>query len=187
VSGGVALLLEGTPGLVPAQVKLALQAGATYVPDGGLMGAGAGSVNFWNARKIAARGLLGQLTAGVVGGALTTPSGAAFWDAGTMTGRVYGGLGVRLLSLLEAPLAWLNPSILKFGDLNLLGLTNPLAQLSSNRLLWGSVADWTQDQQIMWGSTIYDPQGQQIMWGSADTSDGTQIMWGSSMTATNPQ
>ena len=39
VSGGVALLLQGTPGLSPAQVKLALQTGATYVKDGGLMGA----------------------------------------------------------------------------------------------------------------------------------------------------
>src|ERR1043166_4652311 len=40
VSGGVALLLQGTPGLSPAQVKLGLQSGATYVSDGGLMGAG---------------------------------------------------------------------------------------------------------------------------------------------------
>ena len=48
VSGGVALLLQGTPSLTPAQVKLALQTGATYMPDGGLMGAGAGSVNFWS-------------------------------------------------------------------------------------------------------------------------------------------
>jgi serine protease AprX len=29
VSGGVALLLEGSPGLTPAQVKFALQSGAT--------------------------------------------------------------------------------------------------------------------------------------------------------------
>ena len=35
----------------PAQVKLAMQTGATYVKDGGLMGAGAGSVNFWASRK----------------------------------------------------------------------------------------------------------------------------------------
>ncbi len=35
VSGGVALLLQGTPSMTPAQVKMALQAGATYMPDGG--------------------------------------------------------------------------------------------------------------------------------------------------------
>src|SRR4029077_16713652 len=51
VSGAVALLLQGVPGMTPAQVKLAIQSGATYVPDGGLMGAGAGSLNVWASRK----------------------------------------------------------------------------------------------------------------------------------------
>ncbi len=60
VSGGVALLLQGTPYLVPAQVKLVLQMGATYVKDGGLRGAGAGSVNFWASRKVAATGLVSR-------------------------------------------------------------------------------------------------------------------------------
>ena len=55
VSGGVALLLQGTPGLTPAQVKMALQSGATFMPDGGLMGAGAGSVNFWAAAPVRRR------------------------------------------------------------------------------------------------------------------------------------
>src|SRR3954463_6677581 len=32
VSGGAALLLQGTPGMTPSQVKMALQAGATYMP-----------------------------------------------------------------------------------------------------------------------------------------------------------
>ena len=35
VSGGVALLLQASPGLSPAQAKLALQLGATYVQDAG--------------------------------------------------------------------------------------------------------------------------------------------------------
>jgi serine protease AprX len=187
VSGGVALMLQGTPGLIPAQVKLALQTTATYVPNGGLLGAGAGSVNFWNARKAAASGLLGNLVSSLVGGLLSPSSGAAYWDAGTMTGRVYGGTGLRLLSPLDALLAWLNPSLLKFGDLNLVGLSNSLASIAPKRLLYGEVADWTNDSAIMWGSTIYDPQGQAIMWGSSDTTDGTAIMWGSSMTSPDPR
>ena len=56
VSGGVALLLQGSPNLSPAQVKFALQNGATAMTDGGLMGAGAGSVNFWASRQIAVYG-----------------------------------------------------------------------------------------------------------------------------------
>ena len=56
VSGGVALLLQGSPHLSPAQVKFALQSGATAMTDAGLMGAGAGSVNFWASRQIAVDG-----------------------------------------------------------------------------------------------------------------------------------
>src|SRR5262249_51027327 len=84
VSGGVALLLQGTPGLSPAQVKLALQTSATFVKDGGLMGAGAGSVNFWAARKTANSGLVASLLNTVVGGLGVTTSGAAFLDSGPL-------------------------------------------------------------------------------------------------------
>ena len=38
--------------MTPAQVKMALQTGATYMPSGGLIGAGAGSVNFLASRKV---------------------------------------------------------------------------------------------------------------------------------------
>src|SRR5579871_656435 len=112
VSGGVALLLQGVPSLSPAQVKLALQSGATYVNDGGLMGAGAGEVNFLASRKLAANGLTGLLNT-VIAGLGVAPSGASFWDAGignpagALTQRLYDGLGIRLLSLLEGTLAWL--------------------------------------------------------------------------------
>jgi serine protease AprX len=187
VSGGVALLLQGTPGLIPAQVKLALQMGATYVPNGGLMGAGAGSVNFWASRKIAASGLVGQLLTSLVGGVLTSPSGVAFWDSGTMATRLYGHTGLRLLSPVQALLSWLNPSLLNVGDLNLLGLTNPLASIAPKWMLYGEVAGWTNEQMILWGTTVYNPQGQMILWGTSDTTDGTMILWGTSMTDSDPQ
>jgi serine protease AprX len=187
VSGAAALLLSGTPGLMPAQVKLAMQGGATYMADGGLMGAGAGNANFWASRKIAASGLTGSLLTTVVGGISTTSTGASFWDAGTLSGRLYAGVGIRLLSALQAPLVWLNPSLLKYGDLNLVGLTNPLASMAPVRLQYGVVSTWTSNQQILWGTTIYDPQGQQILWGTSDTTQGTQILWGTSLTASDAQ
>jgi serine protease AprX len=186
VSGGVALLLQGTPGLTPAKVKLALQNGATYVADGGLMGAGAGSVNFWASRKIASSGLLSSLLSTVVGGLTVTSSGASFYDAGTLSPRLYGGLGVRLLSLLEAPLVWLNPSLLHYGDLNLVGLLNPLASIKPKWLQYGTIGNWTDSQAILWGDTIYDPDGQAILWGDSTTGD-TAILWGDSVTAADPQ
>ena len=45
VSGAVALVLEANTGLTPAQVKMALQSSATFMPEAGLVGAGAGSLN----------------------------------------------------------------------------------------------------------------------------------------------
>jgi serine protease AprX len=189
VSGATALLLQGVPNLSPAQVKLALQAGATYMGDAGLMGAGAGNANFWASRKIAANGLSLVLNT-TVGGLLTNAGGVVFWDAGSLAYRMYGGVGLRLLSVVELPLVWLNPSLLHVGDLNLLGLLNPLAQVPASRLLWGQVAGWTTNQQILWGTTIYNPQGQQILWGTSSV-EGDQILWGTStdstMTAPDPQ
>ena len=76
--------------MTPAQVKLALQSGATYVPDGGLMGAGAGSVNFWASRKITgSTGLLGSVLTADCSAAVGGPSGASFWDDGTLATRLY--------------------------------------------------------------------------------------------------
>jgi serine protease AprX len=177
VSGGAALLLQANPKMSSTQMKIALQIGSTFMTDGGLMGGGAGSVNLWTSRKDAANGLT-NLVSTVVGGLLVPSTGVAFWDAGTMASRVYYRSGIRLLSLLEAPLAWLFPSYLQWGDLNLFGLSNPLASTSPNQILWGDVADWTSDHQILWGDTIYTPEGQQILWGDSSTSEDNQILWG---------
>ncbi len=186
VSGGVALLLEGSPRMGPSQVKMALQAGASYMPDAGFMGAGAGSVNFMASRKLTTT-LLGLIPSNLIAGLLSPSSGAIFWDTGTMASRLYAGKGIRLLSILQAPLAWLNAALLNIGDLNLLGLNNPLASVVPKWLLYGEVAGWTGGQSIMWGDAIYDPQGQSIMWGDSYMTDGTSIMWGDSVMAADPK
>jgi len=177
VTGGVALLLEGSPSLTPAQVKLALQTSATYLPNEGLVSAGAGSVNFWAARQNAAAGLSDALLDTLVGGAVTTPSGVAFWDEGTLGTRLYSDVGIRLLSSLDASSVWQNPSVLRSGDLSLLGLTNPIASINPKGLQYGSLAAFTGDETIMWGTSIQDSNGETIMWG---TSGDETIMWGTS-------
>ncbi len=181
VTGAAALLLHGTPGLSGAQVKLALQSGATYVRDGGLMGAGAGSLNIWASRRIAANGL-SALTSTLLGGLLTTPSGASFWDSGTLSGRLYAGRGIRLLSGLDLSSIWRNPGLLRVGDLNLVGLANPLRLIEPKQLMWGQVAAWSADDQIIWGTAMEDNNGDQIIWG---TSGDDQIIWGTT-TLTDP-
>jgi serine protease AprX len=183
VSGGVALLLQGSPNLSAAQVKFLVQSGSTYVPNGGLMGSGAGSVNFWSSRQLANQGLLGNLLSVVLGS-----SGASYWDAGTLGSRLYAGSGIRLLSLLDAALALLNPSSLHYGDLNLIGLLNPLRLVTPKMLQYGQIGTWTNNSQIIWGDAVYDPQGQQIIWGDTNTTDDNQIIWGDAVLASpDPQ
>jgi Subtilase family len=189
VSGAVALLLQGSPTLSPVQVKLALQSGATFLPDGGLMGAGAGSMNVWASRKIAANGLgslLTSLTSTLLGGVLTTPSGASFWDSGSLASNLHQGIAIRLLSSLDLSRLWANPSGLRSGQLNLAGLLNPLQFVSPNQMMYGGMTKATADDgdEITWGSTMHDSDGQEVVWGSSD--DGDEITWGSSTTETDP-
>jgi len=91
------------------------------------------------------------------------------------------------LSALEAPLVWLSPSLLKYGDLNLLGLLNPLASVPAKNLQYGQIGSWTSKSSILWGDTIYDPQGQSILWGDADMTDDSSILWGDSTISPDPQ
>jgi serine protease AprX len=185
VTGGVALLLQGTPNLTPAQVKLALQIGATYMPDAGLMAAGAGSANFWSSRQTVvdssgSGGLLSSLVSTVIGGLTVAPSGIAFWDLGTMSGSLYAGTGIRQLSSSEASNAWNNPAMLPVGRLNLFGSANPVGTLTPKWIQFGELAGSTDDESILWGTSMQDVDGQSILWG---TSDEESILWG---TATSP-
>jgi serine protease AprX len=180
VSGGVALMLDAYPGLNPAQVKMALQMGARYIPSAGLQGGGAGEVYFPQSMAVAKQGLLTNLLSTVTS-VLGLSSGASFVDDGSMADRLYAGSGVRLLGLLD--LTWLFRSAdnATLGTLNLLGLSNPLAHTPAKWLLYGDMGGWTNSSVVVWGSTIYSPSGQVVVWGSSDTTDGSVVVWGSSI------
>jgi serine protease AprX len=130
-----------------------------------------------------------------VGGVQTTRSGVSFWDVGTLGARLQSGIGTRGLSAVDASLAFANPSLLRFGDLNLLGLTNPLASLLPKSLIYGALADWTTAPSIAWGTPIQDPQGAGILWGTSaaqgilwGTSEDDGILWGTAiMTSADPR
>ena len=66
--------------------------------------------------------------------------------------------------------------------LNLLGLTNPLASVAPNRLVWGQVAGWSSGYYVVWGSAIQSPSGQYVVWGSSDYTDPNYVVWGSAWT-----
>jgi serine protease AprX len=179
VSGGVALLLDSEPGLSPAQVKLALQLGATFMPEDGLIAAGTGSVDFSASQRLARGGFVGS-TLTTLTSILGASSGAAFRDTGTLIDRLYDGTGLRLLRILDLSLLFQGADDAEWGLLSLLGLSNPLGSVAPNYIVWGSVAGWSNSYYIVWGSSIQDPEGEYIVWGSGDYSD-EYIVWGTGL------
>jgi serine protease AprX len=179
VSGGAALLLNAAPSLTPAQVKMAMQMGARFMPSAGLVGAGTGAVDFAQALKIAQNGLLTSITSTLTS-LLGASSGAAYRDYGTLIDRVYDRSGIRLLNLLDLGPLFRSADSAEPGVLNLLGTSNPLGATAPNYIVWGNVAGWSSSYYIVWGNTIATPEGQYIVWGNNEYSDGNYIVWGNS-------
>jgi len=178
VSGGVALLLNAQPSLTPAQVKMALQMGARFMPDAGLIGAGTGTVNFAQSLKIAQNGLVTNVVSTLTS-LLGLSSGAAFRDTGTLIDRIYDRSGIRLLGLIDLSALFRGADDAESGVLNLVGTSNPLGYTGANYVVWGSVAGWSGSYYVVWGSTIQTPSGQYVVWGSNETTDGSYVVWGS--------
>lgn len=181
VSGAAALLVQANPYISPAQVKFLLQSGSTYMTDAGVFGGGAGNADFWTSRQTqATAGLLTSLTSLL----LDRTGGMSFWDnSGQLQNRLYAGSGIRLLGLLELPGLLLNPLQLATGNLNLVGLTNPISLLPAKRILYGDVSYWTGSDHIVWGDDVSSPSGEHIVWGDNDATDDYHIVWGDSTTA----
>lgn len=175
VAGGVALLLEANPNLTPAQVRTALQLGATFVEDGGLVGGGAGSVNFAAAAKLAESGLVPSLLRGV-DSLLGTSTGSTFHDSGRLIDRLYDNSGIQALRLLD--LGALFTHAPEPDLLSVLGLRSILASTPANRLVWGEVAGWSSSYYLVWGNTIQSPSGQYLVWGNNEHTDSSYLVWG---------
>ena len=89
---------------------------------------------------------------------------------------------MRLLGLLDLGALFGDAEDAEWGVLNLLGLSNPLAALPANRLVWGKVADWSSSYYVVWGNAIQSPSGQYVVWGSSDYTDANYVVWGSAWT-----
>ncbi|HVD91111.1 MAG TPA: S8 family peptidase [Vicinamibacterales bacterium] len=180
VSGGVALLLNAVPSMNPAQVKMAIQMGARFMPNEGLVGAGAGSVNFAQSMKIAQNGLINNLISTVTS-LLGGSSGAAFRDTGTLIDRVYDRTGIRLLKLLDLGALFGSANNAEPGVLNLLGTSNPIGFAAPNYVVWGNMAGWSSSYYVVWGNSMQSPTGQYVVWGNNETTDSNYVVWGNSV------
>jgi serine protease AprX len=181
VSGGIALLLNARPSMSPVQVKLAVQMGARFLPNEGLIGAGTGSVNFSQSMKIAKSGLINNLLTSVTS-LLGLSSGAGFLDDGTLIDRIYDRTGIRLLGLLDLGPLLDSVGGIERGVLHLVGPTNPLGNTAANYLVWGNVAGWSSSYYLVWGNTIQSPSGQYLVWGNNDPTNSNYLVWGNADT-----
>ena len=179
ISGAAALLLSAQPSLTAAQVKFLLQTGSTYMTDAGVLGAGAGNANFWTSRQVQVNT---NLITNLLNLLLDTTGGVSFWDAGQMQTRLYNGGGIHLLNVLDLPGILLNPGKLLWGDLNLVGLANPISLLAPKRILYGDYSYGTTSEHIVWGDDVKTADGQHIVWGDSDLTDDYHIVWGDAMT-----
>jgi serine protease AprX len=175
ISGAVALLLQAQPSLTSAQAKFILQSGSTYMTDAGVFGAGAGNAKFWTSRQTQANA---NLVTNLLNLLLDHTGGVSFWDAGQLQNRLYNGGGIHLLGVLELPGILLNPGKLLWGDLNLVGLTNPISLLAPKRILYGDYSYGTASEHIVWGDDVRTTDGQHIVWGDSDLTDDYHIVWG---------
>jgi hypothetical protein len=176
----VALLLNAVPSMTPAQVKMSMQMGARFMPQAGLVGAGAGSVNFAQSLKIARNGLIDNLISTLTS-LLGASSGAAFRDHGTLIERVYDRTGIRLLKVLDLGGLFDNAESAEPGVLNLLGTSNPIGSSAPNYVVWGNMAGWSSSYYVVWGNTMQSPTGQYVVWGNNETTDSNYVVWGNSV------
>jgi hypothetical protein len=73
------------------------------------------------------------------------------------------------------------------GELNLVGLMNPIQFIAPNQMMYGGITRAAADDgdEITWGTTgMRDSDGSEVVWGTAD--DGDEITWGTSDIATSP-
>ena len=95
-----------------------------------------------------------------------------------MIDRIYGRTGIRLLGLLDLSVLFVQADSAEPGVLNLLGLNNPIANIQANHLVWGDVANWTDNYHLVWGDSIDSPSGQHLVWGDSEHTDSNHLVWG---------
>jgi len=182
VSGAVALLADEHERLKPAEAKAILQATSTFVPNVGLLGAGAGSVKITAAVQF--RGRANLLANNSTAGCLVFASligGSAVLNAS-------GEISIKFTERADyavrtAPIVWgAATSPYASAATIVWGARGP----SGSTIVWGSGGDtivWgSNGDTIVWGTNL----GDTIVWGTSfanalvSSASGDTIVWGSS-------
>ena len=161
VSGGVALLLEQSPHLRPFDTRAILEISSTFMPQVGVVGAGAGSVNLIAAVGFAAKP--SSAVHSIIANEVAVSSGILITnrDEQLLRGRTAhlsrGGAARIFPGLSGASIVW---GASTGGDSIVWGAD------AGDSIVWGASGDC-----IVWGTG----GGDSIVWGA---SDGDSIVWG---------
>jgi serine protease AprX len=162
VSGAAALVFEANPKLTPLQARIALQMGAVYMRDAGLLAAGGGSLNAAASVRLAKVGpsIVRTKLAGLVYvtsglGTISTPLGL------TLIGQaVVGG---------QSSIVWTSALVWGNADSLVWGNADSLVWGNADSLVWGNADSlvWGNADSLVWGNA------DSLVWGNADS-----LVWG---------
>ena len=201
VSGAVALLLQEQTDLQPEGTRAVLQLTSSFMPEAGMIAAGAGSVNVLAAAELLKSGVLSQTT---IAGEQTTDSGLFFVAKGHKTqvqqlisnnsnenrSAVRDGFFVRV-----GLIAWGGSDAIVWGDSqsivwggsqssgsSLSGVApSPSSGVAPSPIVWGGSQSivWGGSQSIVWGGTL-----SRFVWGGSESivwGGSESIVWGGSV------
>ena len=161
-SGAAALVLEANRTLSPAQVRVALQLSSSFIPEDGVVGAGAGNVNIAGAVQLAHYGPTLDGISTAIGGETAELSGIVF--------------GLRESIVAGDSIVWG-----VHGDSIVWGIRGDYV-VWGNSIVWGVRGDsivWgVRGDYVVWGNSIvWGLRGDSIVWGVK----GDYVVWGNSI------
>jgi serine protease AprX len=171
VSGAAALVFEANPKLTPLQARIALQMGAVYMKQEGLVGAGAGSLNAAAAVQISRNGP--SLIRTELAGLAYISNGISTLQDSTRTLVLGQALvwGAARSLVWGSSLVWGNADSLVWGNADSLvwGNADSLVWGNADSLVWGNADSlvWGNADSLVWGNA------DSLVWGNADS-----LVWG---------
>jgi serine protease AprX len=182
VSGAAAVLLEERPGMQPLTTKAALQLTSTFMPEAGLVQAGAGSLNVLAAAEFVLDGDLSSTTItgqeAVASQIMIAPADQVTSALGSRRVLHHTGLSFAMRRSLRRNLLTVRSNTpMVTGDTVIWGDTGTVIWGDSSTVIWGdsSTVIWGDSDTVIWGDS------DTVIWGDSDTviwGDSTTVIWG---------
>jgi serine protease AprX len=207
VSGAAAVLLEERPGMRPLTTKAAMQLTSTFMPEAGLVQAGAGSLNVLAAAEFVLNGDLSATTiAGqeAVAGQIVIASvrqvasmlrsnnpttRSIFYSQRPGSGPGFGPATRSVVWGSSDSVVWGSSDSVVWGssDSVVWGSSDSVVWGSSDSVVWGSSDSvvWGSSDSVVWGSSdsVVWGSSDSVVWGSSDSvvwGSSNSVVWGSS-------